>query len=53
MKRPNKIRFNVTLNQTAYRALKSLSKSDRRSNSNMLEVLIRQEADKNQLKRAA
>lgn len=45
-KRPNKIRFNITLTSDANRALKGLAQTERRSKSNMLEILIRRETER-------
>jgi len=45
-KRTNKIRFNITLTSDANRALKGLAQTERRSKSNMLEILIRRETER-------
>lgn len=45
-KRPNKIRFNITLTSDSNRALKGLAQTERRSKSNMLEILIRRETER-------
>lgn len=43
-KRPKKLRFNITLTSDANRALKGMAQVERRSKSNMLEILIRKES---------
>jgi tRNA threonylcarbamoyladenosine modification (KEOPS) complex Cgi121 subunit len=52
-KKPSKIRFNVTLTNDANRSLRQLAMDERRSKSNMLEVLIRAARDRQPIKEAA
>lgn len=52
-KKTNKCRFNVTLTSGANRALTVLARDERRSKSNMLEILIRKANERFTLKEAA